>query len=89
MQSVRQKGTPLCIIGASTAWQVPQKRGQQTTHVDDQQTVRKLREASILGIGNRLPDEALSTPSTNESKVEKAKKEQPGVNFVPEEPKYE
>lgn len=42
-----------------------------------------------MGIGNRLPDEALSTPSTNEPKVEKAKKEQPSVNFVPEEPKYE
>lgn len=42
-----------------------------------------------MGIGNRLPDEVLSTPSTNDPKVEKAKKEQPGVNFVPEEPKYE
>ena len=89
MQSVRQKGTPLCISGASTAWQVPQKGGQQTTHVDDQQTVRELREAPILGIGNRLPDEALSTPGTDEPKAEKPKKKQPSVNFVPEEPKYE
>ena len=42
-----------------------------------------------MGIGNRLPDEALSTPSTDEPKAEKPKKEQPNVNFVPEEPKYE
>ena len=42
-----------------------------------------------MGVGNRIPESKLMPPDTYESKVEKSKKQETGINFVPEEPRYD
>ena len=42
-----------------------------------------------MGVGNRIPEPRLMSSKTDESKMDKSKKQEASISFVPEEPRYD